>query len=147
MIFFLSEVLNNALRDEEKDEQLYNFITHSAVLLDTLSEGMNNFHLVFLIKMTKFLGFYPLENRSVENPYFNLSLGSFCNELLPNTLNEPESLLFYNIMNTEYTSATDLSITNNQRQTLISRILVYYKLHLPGFKEPQSLDVLHCLFS
>src|SRR5690606_20320360 len=58
MILFLSEVLNASLREEYKNEDFFVFLETALLWLDE-NEISNNFHLVFLIEMTKFLGFYP----------------------------------------------------------------------------------------
>ena len=71
VVIFLSEVLKSVLKEEkEKNEELYNFLEVMILWLD--SKNFNpNFHLKFLIDLTRYIGFYP--NTSDYNyPYFCL---------------------------------------------------------------------------
>jgi len=56
IIIFLSEVLIQLLKEEEANEALYNFISTSLLWLDE-EENPSNFHLLFLLKIAKYLGF------------------------------------------------------------------------------------------
>ena len=61
MVMFLSEMLKNTIQEEEENENLYTFLEYSINWMDTHAE-IANFHLLFLLKLTRFLGFYPDEN-------------------------------------------------------------------------------------
>ena len=56
MVFFLSEMLHHAILEEEKNDNLFAFLETSLMWLDT-HETNSNFHLFFLVELTKFLGF------------------------------------------------------------------------------------------
>jgi DNA repair protein RecO (recombination protein O) len=38
-------------------------------------------------------------------------------------------------------------LNGSQKQELLEMILLYFKLHLQGFKSPKSLDVLNQVFN
>ena len=61
---FVAEFLCHALRDEQQNEPLFDYIQGSIEWLDAASQSYANFHLVFLMRLSRFLGFYP--NLSVE---------------------------------------------------------------------------------
>ena len=74
---FLAEVLNKTVQTEEADPQLFEFIYNHIKILDIKEKGLANFHLSFLIQLTKFLGFYPQNNFNAENKFFDFKHGFF----------------------------------------------------------------------
>lgn len=72
---FLNEILYKVLKNQNTDTSIFNFIYNSLLWLDSTEEGYSDFHLVFLIKLSKLLGFGPIFS---EDPlYFDLILGVF----------------------------------------------------------------------
>ena len=59
IVLFLNEVLYKSLKQHEADEVLFEFLFHAIEILDSVSVGLANFHLYFLLRLTRFLGFYP----------------------------------------------------------------------------------------
>ncbi len=56
---FLAEFLYRALREEAENRPLFAYLEHSIIWLDECREGFANFHLVFLMRLSRFLGLYP----------------------------------------------------------------------------------------
>ena len=56
---FLGEFLYHALKGEQQDEVLFDYMVNSLEWLDGCSGAFVNFHLVFLMRLSRFLGFYP----------------------------------------------------------------------------------------
>ena len=56
---FLSEILYKVLREEEPNPDLYDFLEHGLQFLDVADQHTVNFHLLFLVQLTRYLGFYP----------------------------------------------------------------------------------------
>ncbi|MBQ2002623.1 MAG: recombination protein O N-terminal domain-containing protein, partial [Bacteroidaceae bacterium] len=56
---FLSEFLCHALKSETDNVPLYAYLEHSIRWLDASERTFANFHLVFLMRLTRFLGIYP----------------------------------------------------------------------------------------
>jgi DNA repair protein RecO (recombination protein O) len=54
---FIAEVLNKAVKEESHAESLCQFLISSLITLDSLDENVENFHLIFLLKLSRFLGF------------------------------------------------------------------------------------------
>lgn len=54
---FLAEFLSHALREEGKNEPLFAYLVSSIRWLDACRSDYANFHLVFLIRLSRFLGF------------------------------------------------------------------------------------------
>lgn len=54
---FISDVLDKTLKDGAEEEGFYQWIRSEAVLLDNLSDGYANFHLLFMIRLCEKLGY------------------------------------------------------------------------------------------
>ena len=75
VVMFLSEVLKDAIQEEEANSNLYHYISNAFTFLDA-TEEFANFHIYFLLNLTQYLGFYP--DITDENTlYFNLLEGTF----------------------------------------------------------------------
>lgn len=144
MVMFLSEMLHYSIQEEEKNEPLFVFLETALSWLDHHDE-ISNFHLILLLEITKFLGFYP-DVSEVDLPYFEMNDGVFTVFHGTTALSDHETNLFRKLI--------DLKFENDQkvfhvveRQILLKILIDYYSLHLDGFKKPKSLDVLKEVFS
>lgn len=145
IILFLAEVLNASLQEEEADRSLFNFLETSFQFLDNHSEIVN-FHLVFLLKLTKYLGFYP-QIKNSDYPYFNLQEGLFETKYLLTTIQGEHKILFKNLLDTNFENMQTLKLNKLQRQQLLGILINYFELHLSGFKKLNALPVLHSVFN
>ncbi|MDR1585177.1 MAG: DNA repair protein RecO, partial [Prevotellaceae bacterium] len=76
LALFLSEILFRTLIRADSDEQLFEFIEQATLSLNGCENSLANFHLVFLLKLTRYLGFEPnYDNRNFA--YFDLLEGVF----------------------------------------------------------------------
>ncbi len=144
IVLFLSEMLHHSIHEEEKNESLFLFLETALHWLDTHDE-IANFHLIFLLEMTRYLGFYP-DTSEREFPFFEMNEGVFSLLHSISCLSEHETRLFKKLL--------DLEFDNNQkifhvieRQILLKILINYYTFHLQGFKKPKSLEVLKEVFS
>lgn len=144
MAMFLSEMMSAAIREEEHNEELFQFLSTAIQWLDE-HEQNPNFHLIFLLEMTKYLGFYP-DLSQKDAIFFDLKDGVFSMQQSLTTLTGHESGLIKKILALQFDS--DLRIFHvSERQQLLKIIVDYYSLHLEGFRKPKSLEVFRELFS
>ena len=145
IVFFMNEVLNNTLRENENSEGLYDFLVNILQVLD-LSDHISNFPIKFLYRLTKYLGFYPHE---VENPvYLDLQECSYT-KYEPNHgayLSKRNSLLLLRFSGMKFDGKNDPEIDLNTRRELVYDILKYYHVVFENFKPIQSLSVLEATF-
>jgi DNA repair protein RecO (recombination protein O) len=141
---FINELILKSVREEEPNQHLFDFLFHSIQLLDTTHENTANFHLLFAVKLTRYLGFYPSGEYSEATPLFNLGEGVFCNmNSLPESfLDNASAKLLDVLIRCDYSNFGTLSIEKKQRQYLLAGIVSYYKNHIAGFGELKSLSVL-----
>ena len=143
---FLSEVLSSTLQEEEKNELLYTYLETTFQWLDTQNK-YSNFHLLFLLKLTRHLGFYP-ETNNINLNFFNLKSGKF--EKQPSDLYSVsgENLtLLKQLFGTTFDTLSNIKINSKQRHSFLTMLLLYFELHLGSFKKPKSLEVFNQVFN
>ena len=145
IVLFLAEILSNVLKEEEKNDDLFHFIEAALQYLDN-EDQFSNFHLLFLLKLTRYLGFQP-ENLNNDYPYFNLETGIFeaSNHGIYSILGENLTLL-KRLLGTNFDGLKSVKINAKQRQEFLNMLLYYFELHLGSFKKPKSLQVLNEVF-
>ena len=74
---FLAEFLYYALRSEPQGRSLFDYVSHSVAWLDACARSFSNFHLVFLLRLTRFLGFLPNVEDFTPGAWFDLRSASF----------------------------------------------------------------------
>lgn len=141
---FINEILYNSVKEEEANPNLFQFIFDSVKLLDETKDKYVNFHLVFMIHLTKFLGFFPRGNHSVSMKYFDMEEGVFCGNkpMHGNYLIEPLSGKFFDLLKTELSEHKRLILSQKERQDILQKLIDYYRLHLPVFREIKSHHIL-----
>ncbi len=144
---FLSETLFRVLRQSDPDDNLFVFLENSIQQLDNIEDGISNFHLVFLMKLTRYLGFEPNKDQA-NYRYFDLMNGVFQYEkpLHTHFLLPEISSNFDLLLNTGYASMQNLHFSRQERIKLLEILVEYYRLHIPDFHGLQSLVVLQSLF-
>jgi len=146
LALFLAEILFKTLRQTEPDDVLFQFLENSILQLDSSHDGIANFHLVFLQKLSRYLGFEP--NTEESGKYFDLMNGVFLNEkplhvhfLLPEV-----TVSFSALLETDYATMHKLALTRENRSILLRGLIEYYRLHITEFHNLHSLAVLQSLF-
>ena len=146
MVLFLSEVLSQLLKEEEENKLLYAYIATSLQWLDT-QESSSNFHLLFLLILTKYLGFYP-DTSHIGLKYFNLESGKFeASKANLYSISGNNLTLLKQLLGIKFDTLNEVKINSTQRHEFLNMILLYFELHLGGFKKPRSLQVLNQVFS
>lgn len=144
IVIFLSEMLHHSIHEEEKNEDLFSFLETALLWLDNHEETAN-FHLILLLEVTKFLGFYP-DTSDIDLPFFELNEGLFSPFHGISCLSEHETFLFKKLIDLKFDSDQKV-FASIERQILLKILLDYYSAHLDGFKKPKSLEVLKEVFA
>ncbi len=143
IILFISEVLHQSIKEEAKNEDLFAFLETALHWLDNHDE-VANFHLILLLEISKFLGFYP--DVSTDMRFFEMVEGVFTDDHAVSCLSEAETQLLKRLLRHRFSSDQKV-FSANQRQILLKILLDYYSFHLEGFRKPKSLEVLREVFS
>jgi DNA repair protein RecO (recombination protein O) len=144
IVIFLSEILHHAIKEEEKNQSLFSFLETALLWFDTHQET-TNFHLILMMEVTKYLGFYP-DLTELDFPYFDIKEGYFTPFQSINSLTEHETHLFKRLLQLKFDSDQKI-FAGIERQLLLKILLDFFTLHLDGFKKPKSLEVLTEVFS
>ncbi|MHB1177769.1 MAG: DNA repair protein RecO [Daejeonella sp.] len=146
---FLNEVLYKSLRQHEADEVLFEFLFHAVEILDSLNQGLANFHLYFLLRLSRFLGFYPDTTLAATAAYFDLGNGNYAKMQPSHALivEPPFTVLWTRLLNANFDNLQMLKISSHERKVLLQKILLYYKLHIEGLGEIRSHEVLEEVLS
>jgi DNA repair protein RecO (recombination protein O) len=146
VVFFLSEILSSAIQEEEQNKTLYSYLETAFVWLDT-HDKITNFHLLFLLNLTRFLGFYP-DISDKDKIGFNLLEGNFSNSTQDkNVIYRNDFYQFKKLLGINFDSIEKVSYSKTERQLVLQMIIEYFKLHLDNFRKPKSLQVLEIVFS
>ncbi len=146
---FLSELLASATRNEQQNEPLFQFLIDSIGWLDTARGQFANFHIVFMVRLTFFLGFSPNVESGMEGSFFDLNDGCFV-PFVPahrRYLNEEDSFRLINILRLSYETMHLYTMSRLDRDRCVEVILQYYRIHVPGFPEMKTFAVLKELFA
>lgn len=144
IVLFLSEVLSQVVKEEAPDAELFAYLENMLLWLDH-HKDVANFHLLFLMNLTKYLGFYP----SMENQQllcFDLLEGKFIPMSSRYSLTNQELILFKKLLNTKIDELHLIKLDVTARRCLIQTLITYYELHIDGFRKPKSMDVLGVIF-
>lgn len=146
IVMFLSEMLSYSILEQEPNKALYQYLENSFLWLDTHA-SVTNFHLLFLLNLTRYLGFYPDVN-DVDAIAFDLEQGRFVKKITSlEVLKDKEFFVFKRLLGINFDKIESTSFSKYERQTILKVLIRYYELHLSGFRTPKSLSVLETVFS
>lgn len=143
IILFLSEILHNTIKEEGKNEALFDYLENALQLFDNQNEVVN-FHLILLLQLTKYLGFYPQNNTS-DNKYFNSKEGIFLSHNSIQSLSIDESILLKKLLDLKINSTENI-FTASQRRLLLKILIDYYSHNIENSKPIKSIDILTQIF-
>lgn len=145
---FLNEVLYKVLKQQMADPHLFHFIYQSIIWLDQTPNSVTNFHLCFLMKLSRFLGYLPTTSADIK-PYFDLAEGVFTKNLPAHmhVLQEPHTSIFHNILNSNYEKTHLIQVSKSDRMYLLNQVVNFYKLHNESFTNINSIKILEEVFS
>lgn len=147
---FLAEFLYRAIREEAENRPLFAYLVHSITWLDECRDGFANFHLVFLMRLSRFLGLYPNLEDYQEGDYFDMLNAYFVSlrpQLHSSFINPEESGRLIRLMRMNYETMHLFGMNRMERAHCLTIINDYYRLHLPDFPLLKSLSVLQELFA
>ena len=145
---FLAEVLYRVIREEEPNPVLAGFLVSSIQYLDALPDPLPDFHIVFLFRLSRHLGFYPQNNFGERDRYFDLVSGRF-KSVYSNPgvqLDEVTSVLWNKYIAIDYAESEKLGFNSAHRKSVLESLVKYYRNHVEGLGEIKSLEVLHDFF-
>ena len=138
---FVAEVASKILHENEVDKPLFQFLWNLKNTLATCSNIDPNLPILFMIDLSKYMGFYPL-NKEENSTYFNLELGEFTNstEQLNYYITQENSHYFKALLNKQ-----KITIPYVNRNQLLLDLIDYYKLQHHELKNMTSHLIIESL--
>lgn len=143
----LTEFMVYTLCHETANPDLYLYIEHSIRWYDMAEEGYANFHLVFLLKLARFLGIAPNMEAYSDGDLFDLTNGHFISygTASGNIMSGHDTHLLFMLSEASYDSMGDIAMNRLERARMTHDLATYYAIHTPKFPTLQSLEILQQL--
>jgi len=140
VVLFLSEVVGRAVREEEQNEPLFQYLHDSILAFDRQKEGAENFALTFLLGLATYLGFGVSSGGELTDQVIMAGHAPATAATGPATLRLREfDRYFDELLNDPATS----TIPNGRvRYELLTVLIRFYQLHIEQLGEIRSLDIL-----
>lgn len=145
---YLTEVLFKCLKQQSADDYLFEYVFSAVSWLDSTPHAPANFHLYFLLRLSKFLGFYPALPKSKQK-YFDLKEGVFCDRAPYHNLvlQEPHTSQWASLLAGSFETMASIRIPLTDRRILLKSLIDFYRLHVENFGEIKSHLVLEEILS
>lgn len=143
VVLFLNEVVYKSVKQQGPDIAMFEFLYNAIIWLDSADETPVNFHIYFLLKFTRYLGFYPALPKPVDK-FFDLKDGVFT-AYAPGhafVLHEPHTSQWAHILGCSLTDLFTIKISNNDRRVLIQKVVDFYRLHIDNIGDIKSNEIL-----
>ena len=138
MVFFIADFLSQILQLENQNEEIYRSIS---LFLEEIGRKNYQAHFIFLFIIIEILGFEPLDS---ESDYLNPESGSFEIEISHPAFTSEISRL-YKVFSSE-DQKYKAKIPALLKKDFLESLLIYFRYHLPDFREPKSLEILQQIF-
>jgi len=139
---FLNEILYQILFDAAEDKSLFGFLFTN--LSHFFAENLHpDFHLRFLLALTRELGFCPEDNYSPETMCFNIEKSSFEANILFSKEEQMLGTYLHHLLNQDVIlSESPQAIPYVWRNLLLDTILKYYTSHISNLSQIKSHEIL-----
>ena len=128
--FFLSEFLSKILNNESDQEDKFDFIQNSLIEFDRLNSRFSNFHIQFLIKLSKY---YGIDIISLDQLIVSNNTDKVLDEFVQKCIDESYQ--------------GNINSNNILRNKVINLIIDYFSIHLEINIKLKSTDVLKEIFN
>lgn len=146
-LIFLAEVVGKSIRESAEDKAQFEFIDTSIQILEHVQNGLQCFHLAFLAKLSRHLGFFPGPPEP-EHRFFDIEQGH-CTCFKPVHNHFVDIDIFNRICqfaNCPYDQLSETHLEKTDRDFLLETMLKWYGYRTPSMKDINSLDILHEIF-
>lgn len=146
--FFLADVWSGCLREQDEQVGLFAFVKSAVETLETMTHGWSYIHHWIMLRTAHHLGFSPGASPYIADSYLDLRQGEYMLDCPAHPYmaspTEAKCISWLSQFTTLPPSAPPQWNPSRKREVL-RLIIDLFRLHVDGFKEPSSLDVLHQL--
>lgn len=147
LAFFIDEILHVSLKEDNPNEEMYNFICQTITTLNDCenTKQLKDFHLYFMYHLACYLGFEPLDNYSKENCFFDIKKGHFSSPIDTQSIDSQSSLLFHNFISSIKENYSPFTENINQRNELLNILISFFEEHITNHRHIKSQEVLRTI--
>ena len=127
---FLSELLSKILSNEPNQNEKFNFLYNSFLIYDSLEKNVKNFHIQFLLKLTKFFGFQISDSSQITKAYLN---------------KKEQNDFVMDCLSMDYDSK--IQSNYSERNDVLNSLIIYFSQSLGVNIKLKSLQVLKEVFT
>lgn len=140
---FVCELLYHTLKEHPSDDELFEFLFKAIEFLDLSEDSISNFHVWFMLRYTKYLGFFP-QVLSKNHLYFDMKNAQFVDMIPehPLFMNEECSKIMYAMIHSRFEEIQNIKMQPEYRKQVLMDLIRFYEWHLPDFKGLKSHHVL-----
>ncbi len=147
LAIFMIDVASGTIKEHEANPELYSFLERYLRYVDATTEKISLLSIKFMLDLSAYLGFTPLDNYGGEEVCFDLEQGKYVakESIGAYVLSEEQSQHLRAIQKMEMADVQSYTIPKAERTQLLDKLIIYYRFHLAGFKEPKSLEIFRSL--
>ncbi|MDL2320425.1 recombination protein O N-terminal domain-containing protein [Alistipes sp. OttesenSCG-928-B03] len=144
---FMAETLYRLVKEVEPRSPLFDFVCDAVAALDAVEDGVANFHLWFLVRLSAYLGFYP-GNEYEQGSVFDIEEGLFVLHTPRHGLavNPDNSRILGELMDADVASLAEIKLGRVQRSDFLTSMLTYFGYHLDAIHHVRSIQILRDVF-
>lgn len=149
LLVIVAELINRCVKEVEKNEPLFDFLRNFINLINTEKPDKNpNLLVFFMVHLSQYLGFFPQNNFSDQKCIFDLKSGNFVENELDSAfcLSPSESKWLSVILRSDIINSDKYILPGEIRKNLINHLIIYYQIHIEGFKGLRSLEIYRKVF-
>ena len=142
---FMAEICRKSIQETEENRELFQFLLDNLHWLDTTPQPIANLHLHFLLGLSGYLGFQPQTELALgQESFFDLREGVFSPvppvHLLYLEPTQTQQIL--DLLEVPLEECHTVALTRAERKALLQRLLQFYQLHVTGFTEINTPEIL-----
>jgi len=125
LAIFIAEISSKVLQENEQNSGLFKFVWEIKQKLYSANTIDENFALLFMLNLSKYLGFFP-STENINAPFFNLETGEFSGKVfnLNIYLTEEKTTILKHLL-----LGKKINIPQELKSELLKDIIQYFRLH------------------
>lgn len=145
---FMAEVLYRLVRDVEPESPLFDFVYNVVQSLDEAQTGVPNFHLKFMVELSRYMGFYPSSDYR-DGDVLDIREGVFvgAEPSHGDSMSVENSRILALFMSTDFDKLDSIPMNRALRDSFLSAMLEYFDYHLDSVRNIRSVEILRTVFS
>jgi len=131
--------------EQQPDKEFFSFLSNAFQLFDAEKKNPQNFHLLFLLHLTRFLGIFP-SKKTKNQAWFSPSEGAFVTQIMHDTIPEELNASFSQLLHTPLSGFHELQLDRITNQALLNQLLEYYYIQL-NMSKLKTYEILRQVFN